>query len=74
MATVEINPLEIVEGLEEKCWQCQGCLHPDAITARGGKWLGDENDPVICGICHGKGYRLTEAGDAMLAFLERWKG
>jgi hypothetical protein len=32
----------------------------------------DDDNPLRCGICHGKGHILTKAGDAMLAFLKRW--
>lgn len=65
MATVNINPLEIVQGLEERCWQCSST----PLSKRD-----SEGNLPNCNICRGKGYDLTDAGRAMLAFLERWKG
>lgn len=54
--------IEIVPGsitLDQNCWNCNT--------------TGDQksNDPN-CYVCHGKGYNLTDTGETILKFLNRW--
>lgn len=59
----------IVAGLEETCWQCGVRGVPP--SPKPVNWI-SSSDPEECGICYGKGRRLTKAGEMMLAFLKRW--
>jgi len=77
MAMIEVTAESIVRELEERCWQCGGRgKHPQG--KRPDRWAGHENEalammyPDDCGICKGRGYRLTAAGDAMVKWLKRW--
>lgn len=72
MPTIDFNSEALIRELDERCWQCSG-KGKHSNVERPAKWIGEEDgDPQTCGICHGKGYSLTKAGDALLAFLKRW--
>jgi hypothetical protein len=68
MANLEIDPRDIIQELDVTCWQCTSRLPPQR------DFIADDDDPKVCGICHGVGYQLNDSGRELLAFLERWRG
>lgn len=56
---------EMLTRLDEKCWSCQ---------YSGPMSVADADDPTKCGICYGRGWLTTRAGDALLDFLGRHFG
>lgn len=51
--------------LDEQCWSC----NPEYFHKGHNTSEPDENGK--CGICHGKGFVLTEAGEAILELVKR---
>jgi hypothetical protein len=60
---IKIDKVPGVIALDECCWNCNTYSHKLS------KQL--PIDPN-CEFCNGKGYRITETGEKILAFLQRW--
>lgn len=82
MAEIQIDPAEIIAGLDAGCWQCNDSSRIGskpwtrtewlAIRPAGRTWIGCGDDSERCGVCMGRGYKLTNAGSALLGWMKRW--
>lgn len=60
MQLSEKEIIDILSRLDNECWSC---MHSNPVA------IPDEKHG--CGICYGKKYILTDAGQALIDFLER---
>lgn len=54
--------------LDQQCWSC----NPEYFHKGHNTTEPDEDGK--CGVCHGKGFTLTEAGEAFVALMKRHGG
>jgi DnaJ-class molecular chaperone len=48
--------------LEEQCWNCGG---------DGTDWDSETGKTTPCRVCHGKGYTISQDGQAILDFIKK---